>query len=144
MIESPLNSLPQLRHCFHSAWHTKGSTVNTPIRIFFICIHLLIKNCWIGKETQRTNGSSMNSVEQRIRSENKKAEHSRVALHPRSDQEPPSTMQIGAPGKIMQKKAQSHWTQFTCSAWQKTFFTWSVSDVFAVRCEQFSISRCHY
>ena len=65
---------------------------------FFICS---LQN---SKETQRTNGSSMNSMEQRMRSENKKAEHSRVALHPRSDQEPPSTMQIGVPGKIMQKK----------------------------------------
>ena len=46
----------------------------------------------------------MNSVEQRMRSENKKAEHSRVALHPRSDQEPPSTMQIGASGKTMQSR----------------------------------------
>ena len=46
----------------------------------------------------------MNSVEQRMRSENKKAEHSKVTLYPRSDQEPLSTMQIGAPGKIMQKR----------------------------------------
>ena len=33
----------------------------------------------------------MNSVEQRMRSENKKAEHSRVALHPGPDQEPANT-----------------------------------------------------
>jgi len=50
-------------------------------------------------------------------------------------------MQIGASGKTVQKKGTISLDTIHLWCWQKTFFTWSVSDVFAVKCEQFSISR---
>ena len=53
-----------------------------------------------------------------------------------------TTMQIGASGKTVQKK-RHNLTGHNSPVWlTKTFFTWSVSDEFAVKCEQFSISRC--
>ena len=56
----------------------------------------------------------MNSVEQRMRSENKKAEHSRIALRPRPDQEPAIPNANRSARQDHAKKAQSYWTQFTC------------------------------
>ena len=54
-----------------------------------------------------------------------------------------TTIQIGASGKTVQKK-RHNLTGHNSPVWlTKTFFTWSVSDEFAVKCEQFSISRCH-
>ena len=76
---------------------------------------------------------------------NKKAEHSRITLHPGPDQEPANT---NANRSIRQDCAEKKDTisldTIHLRCWQKTFFTWSVSDVFAVKCEQFSISRCRY
>ena len=57
---------------------------------------------------------------------------------------PPTPMQIGASGKTVQKEGTISLDTIHLWCWQKTFFTWSVSDVFAVKCEQFSISRCRY
>ncbi len=74
---------------------------------------------------------------------NKKAEHSRIALRPGPDQEP---VNHNANRSARQDHAKRHnLTGHNSPAWlTKTFFTWSVSDEFAVKCEQFSISRCHF
>ena len=81
-------------------------------------------------------------MKQRRESGNKKAEYPRIALRPRPDQEPTTPNANRSIRQDHAKKAQSHWTQFTQGVVDKTFFTWSVLDVFAVKCEQFSISRC--
>ena len=56
---------------------------------------------------------------------------------------PPTPMQIGASGKTVQKKRHNLTGHNSpVGVGKKTFFTWSVSDVFAVNYEQFLISRC--
>lgn len=53
-------------------------------------------------------------------------------------------MQIGASGKIMQKRHNLPGHNSPIGVVDKTFFTWSVLDVFVVKCEQFLISHSHY
>jgi len=54
-----------------------------------------------------------------------------------------TTMQTEASGKTVQKKRHNLTGHNSPMRLTKTFFTWSVSDEFVVKCEQFSISRCH-
>ena len=56
----------------------------------------------------------------------------------------PYPMQIGASGKTVQKKRHNLTGHNSPVGYGLNVFTWSVLDVFAVKCEQFSISRCRY
>ena len=86
---------------------------------------------------------SMNSV-QIWRKKQKKAERPRITLRPRPDQEPAIP---NANRSIRQDRAEKR-HNLTGHSSPKGYginvFTWSVLDVFAVKCEQFSISHCHY
>ena len=51
----------------------------------------------------------------------KKAEHSKIALHPGPDQEPANTNAKQEHPARKCKKAQSHWTQFTYGVGKRHF-----------------------
>ena len=67
----------------------------------------------------------------------KKAEYSKIALHPRPDQEPAKPMQTEYPARSCKNQDTISLDTINLWIWQRTFFTWSVSDVFAVKYEQF-------
>jgi hypothetical protein len=85
---------------------------------------LLFFDCsdFAAKKFKGQTESSANSVESWRKFGNKKAEHSRIALRPRPDQEPTIPNANRSIRQDHAKKAQSHWTQFTCRVRLERFY----------------------
>ena len=111
-------------------------------QIYFYLIFCSFMFCCIKLQTNsRTKRRySMNNV-LRMNFRQQKSRTLPIALRPRPDQEPATP---NANRSIRQDYAKGTISLDTIhlGGRQKTIFTWSVLDVFAVKCEQLSISRC--